>query len=88
MRHGLRPASLLALLKDRKWRDREGKMEGAIAGVVRSAEDLVERETDGFGEGDAELDSSKGKEMQSWTRRRDRWREAEMDGDKGTKEME
>ena len=81
MRHGLRPASLLALLKDRKWRDREGKWK-AIAGVVGGAEDLVERETARFGEGhgerDAELDSEE----------RYRWREAEMDGDKGTKEME
>lgn len=50
----------MALLKDRKWRDREGKMEGAIAGVVRGGEDLVETETARFGErhgqGDAELD--------------------------------
>lgn len=50
--------------------------------MVRGGEDLVERETARFRERHGE------REMQSWTRGRDGWREAEMDGDKETKEME
>ena len=56
-------------------------MEGAIAGMVRGGEDLVGRETARFRERQGE------REVQSGTRRRDGWREAEMDGDKETKEM-
>ena len=63
--------------------ERQGKkMEGAIAGMVRGGEDLVGRETARFRERQGE------REVQSWTRGRDGWREAEMDGDKETKEME
>lgn len=78
------------LLKETRWERQGGKTEvgrGRRRPRKRARKEGSKEEQD---EEESKIRGKKqmGRKMQSWTRERDGWGEAETDGDKGTKEME